>query len=399
MRFRYKALSNDGQLAQGYAEAQDTVDLETRLKIRHLELIRCQPCRYRPLFGQPTITRRDRIDFCFHLEHLTRAGIPVLDGLKDLQAATEHKVFRQAIGEMICDIENGQTISQSMAVHPHLFDAIFVNLIKAGEESGQLPSTLTNLGEALKWEDELSSQTKKLLLYPAFVATVVIGATIFLMLYMVPQLKLFLSGTGQAIPLQTRLLFLTAALVADWWPLIITLPIAGGILTRWILDTSQNTRQRADALILKLPIIGPLLGKISLARFANTFAMLYGSGISVLQALSITHGVVDNRAIRAALQDVEKSIQDGSNIAEAFTRTGLFPPLIIRMLQIGESTGGLDSVLLNVSYFYTRDIRESIGRLQSLIEPALTLLIGGLLGWIMMALIGPIYDVIGQVKT
>lgn len=398
MQFSYKALSCDGKLSTGQAEAHDAVDLENKLKTRNLELIRCHT-RHRPLFlKRNTVAPRELIHFCFHLEHLTRAGIPILDGLKDLRDTTENPGFRQIVSDVIGDIENGQSISQAMAAHPNAFDAIFVSLIRAGEESGQLPATLNNLSETLKWEDEIAAQTRKLLLYPSFVASIVVGATIFLMLYMVPQLKVFLNSAGQPLPFQTRLLFWVSESIAESWAYFLASALGGGLTFKAILHSSTTFQRRIDAFKLTLPILGPTLAKIELSRFANTFAMLYGAGISVLEAIAITREVVGNLAIQHGLDAVERSIREGRNIAGAFAETGLFPPLVIRMLQIGESTGGLDSVLLNISYFYTRDVKESIGRLQAMIEPTLTVVMGGLLGWIMLALIGPIYDVIGQVK-
>jgi len=286
-----------------------------------------------------------------------------------------------------------------MNAHPEIFSQVFCNLIRAGEASGQLPEVLASLSESLKWEDELASHTKKLLMYPAFVATIVLSATFFLMIYMVPQLKLFVKNMGQVLPPHTKLLFFISDLLVNYWYLFLALPIIAVLALQALLRTNPLARFRLDGIKLRLPIIGPILKKIILSRFANTFAMLYASGIPVLESIRSTQAIVGNRVVRKALERVEQSIREGQNVAGAFRDVGLFPPLVVRMLRIGESTGGLDKALLNVSYFYNRDVKESVGKAQALIEPMLTLFMGALLGWIMLSVIGPIYDVISKIKT
>ena len=165
------------------------------------------------------------------------------------------------------------------------------------------------------------------------------------------------------------------------------------------LRSNPLARLRLDGMKLALPIFGPILKKIILSRFANTFAMLYAAGIPILESIRTTQDIVGNRVVRKALVRVEQSIREGQNVAGAFHDAGLFPPLVVRMLRVGENTGGLDKSLRNVSYFYNRDVKESVEKAQTLIEPMLTLFMGALLGWIMLSVIGPVYDVISKIKT
>ena len=218
------------------------------------------------------------------------------------------------------------------------------------------------------------------------------------MVYMVPQLKLFVGNMGQALPAHTRALFLISDLLLDYWYVPLLLPGLITALLIYLLHNNPLARRRFDALKLRLPLVGGILKKIILSRFAGTFAMLYAAGIPVLESLRTTRDVVGNRVIRRALEQTEQAIREGRNMAAAFQDTGLFPPLVVRMVRIGESTGALDTALLNVSYFYNRDVQESVSRAQALIEPLLTLILGTLLGWIMLSVIGPIYDVISQLK-
>ena len=219
------------------------------------------------------------------------------------------------------------------------------------------------------------------------------------MIYMVPQLKMFVKNMGQVLPPHTKLLFFVSDLLVAYWYVFLLLPVIGLIAGQAILRSNPLARFRLDSLKLRLPLVGPILKKIILSRFANTFAMLYASGIPVLESIRTTQNVVGNLVVRKALERVEMSIREGQNVAGAFKDVGLFPPLVVRMLRIGESTGGLDKALLNVSYFYNRDVKESVGKAQALIEPMLTLFMGALLGWIMLSVIGPIYDVISKIKT
>ncbi|KXB31408.1 secretion system protein [Dechloromonas denitrificans] len=399
MLFDYKAVSAEGRMVFGRLDAINVVDLEMRLKRMELDLVIGNPVHQRKLFGGRSIPRPELINFCFHLDQLTRAGVPILESLTDLRDSLEHPRFREVIAGLIESIEGGQTLSQAMSAHPDVFSQVFINLIRAGEASGQLPEVLASLTESMKWEDELASNTKKLLMYPAFVASIVLAATFFLMIYMVPQLKLFVRNMGQTLPTQTKVLFFVSDLLVDYWFLFLIAPVIAGVAGQLILRSNPLARLRMDGLKLRLPVVGPILKKIILSRFASTFAMLYASGIPILESIRTTQSIVGNRVVRQALQRVEQSIREGRNVAAAFHDVGLFPPLVVRMLRVGESTGGLDKALLNVSYFYNRDVKESVGKAQAMIEPMLTLFMGAMLGWIMLSVLGPIYDVISKIKT
>jgi type IV pilus assembly protein PilC len=290
-------------------------------------------------------------------------------------------------------------LSLSLEDYPEAFDPVFISLVRAGEGSGQLTDILAAQAESLKWEDELAVATRRGLIYPGIVAAIALLAAVFLMIYLVPQLKLFVHNMGQTLPWHARALFLISGLLGEHWPWLFAIALIVPIAARLILTRSLTARQWFDRLKLRLPIVGNLLGKIVLSRFAATFAMLYAAGIPVLEAIRQSQDFAGNHAIRQALEAVEQNISAGSPIAGAFGATGIFPPLVVRMLRIGETTGSLDTALRNVSYFYSREVRESAARVQAIIEPALTLFMGLLLGWIMLSVIGPIYDVISRIKA
>jgi type IV pilus assembly protein PilC len=397
--YTYKAVSPEGRMVFGRIDAINLVDLDLRLRRMELDLVSGEPLSNRSLLRSGGVPRRELIHFCFHLQQLVRAGVPILEGLTDLRDSLEHPRFREVVASLIESIEGGQTLSQAMESHRRVFDQVFVSLVRAGEATGRLPDVLHSLNESLKWEDELVSQTRKMAAYPAFVGTIVIAATLFLMIYMVPQLRIFVKSMGQVLPLQTQILFLVSDLLVAYWYLLPTLPLLAFFGVRLLLNHNPLARLRFDGIKLRVPVLGSILRKIILARFANTFALLYASGIPILESIRTTQGVVGNLVIRQGLERVEQLIIEGQNVTAAFHGTGFFPPLVIRMLRVGENTGALDEALLNVSYFYNRDVRESVQKMQQLIEPLLTLVMGGMLGWIMLSVLGPVYDVISKIKT
>ncbi len=397
--FQYKAVAADGRMAHGRIDALNVIDLEMRLKRMELDLVTGEPIASHSLFGGRKVPRRELITFCFHLEQLSRAGVPIIEGLTDLRDSIEHPRFREVIAGTIESIEGGQTLSEAMAQHPGVFDKVFVSLVRAGESTGRLPEVLKNIIDSLKWEDELASHTKKIIMYPAFVGTIVMAATFFLMIYMVPQLKMFVKNLGQELPAQTKALFFVSDLLVAYWYIVLLLPIIGATAGFLILRTNPAARLRFDGFKLRLPVIGDIIRKIIPSRFANTFALLYSSGIPILDAIRTTQSVVGNRIIEEGLVRVEQLIGEGQNVTSAFHAVGLFPPLVIRMLKVGEGTGALDDALTNVSYFYNRDVKESVEKVQAMIEPMLTMLLGAMLGWIMLSVLGPVYDVISKIKT
>lgn len=397
--YNYKAVAPDGRTVLGRIDALNIVDLELRLRRMELDLIDGEPVSNRSLFRPVSVPRREIIHFCFHLELLIRAGVPILEGLSDLRDTLENPRFREVVAGLVESIEGGQKLSAAMDEQPKVFNKVFVNLIRAGESTGRLPAVLQNLTESLKWEDELASQTKKLLMYPAFVGTIVLSATFFLMVYMVPQLKQFVKNMGQALPPHTQFLFFVSDMLVAYWYVALLLPVVLAIGIKLLLHTNPLARLRFDGLKLKIPFIGEILRKIILSRFANTFALLYASGIPILDSIRTTQDVVGNLTVRLGLERVEQLIGEGQNVTAAFHSIGFFPPLVIRMLRVGESTGALDDALTNVSYFYNRDVKESVERVQQLIEPMLTVILGFLLGWIMLSVLGPVYDVISKIKT
>lgn len=398
--YEYKAVDKGGNPARGGLEAVNETDLELRLRRMGLDLITCRLVerKTRGFGAGGKITRQDLINFCFDMEQMGRSGIPIIDGLRDLRDSIESPRFREVLTVMTEDMEGGKVLSQCMAAHPEIFDNVFVSLVRTGEQTGRMAEVFQNLAASLKWQDELASQTKRLLIYPAMVLVVVTGAMIFLLVYLVPQVVGLLKTMGIEQPIQTKvLIFASNFMVAYWW-LVFTVPVGAGIAVALAVRRSARFAYLWDHAKLRLPVIGAILQKIILARFSNFFSLMYQSGITVLDALKISEDIVDNRVIADGLVRAGQQISAGEGLTETFQNLGMFPPLVIRMLRVGEATGALDSALNNVNYFYTRDVRESVDKALKLLEPTLTLALGILLALIMWSVLSPIYDILGKIK-
>ena len=397
--FQYKAIDEVGRMHNGKVDAVNIADLEIRLNKMGLELIKCNQLGSSSTnISGAGVTRRDLITVCFHLEQTSRAGVPIIESLQDLRDSTDNPRMREVMTAMIESIEGGKTLSQAMQDFPRVFSKVFASLVRAGEQSGEMTEVFYNLGENLKWQDEQISQTKKLLMYPLFVGSVVVGVLFFLMIYLVPELLKFIKTMGQELPLHTKALIFVSNVFVDYWYIILFLPILLAISLIIGLKVSPTINYKVDQIKLKLPIIGPILHKIILTRFAGFFAMMYASGITIIDCIRTSEEIVGNKVIEEAMKNVGQQIADGATLSSSFESTGLFPALVLRMIRVGENTGALDNSLKNISYFYTRDVKESIERLQTMIEPAMTLILGSIIAWVMFSVLGPIYDLITKVK-
>jgi type IV pilus assembly protein PilC len=397
--YTYKAVDAHGKNVVGRTEAVNPFDLEQRLLRMGLDLVYGAPTsQTSKLIGGARVPRQDLINFCFHLEQLAGAGVPVVEGLADLRDGVDNRRFREVISGLLESIEGGKNLSQGLAEFPEVFSKVFISLVRSGEQTGRLPEVLKSLTESLKWEDELAAQTKKLLMYPLFVGSIVLLVTLFLMVYLVPQMTGFIRNMGEEIPLQTRILIVVSNFFVDYWWGVIAAPFVIYFGLKFAAQANPAVAYAIDRYKISMPLVGPILKRIVLSRFASSFAMMYSSGITVLDAIRSCEEIVGNRPIEYALRGAGQQIAEGKNLTAAFQDAGIFPPLVIRMLRIGENTGGLDTALLNVSYFYNREVREAIGKLQSMIEPALTLVLGAILGWVMLSVLGPVYDTISKMK-
>ena len=391
----YKAMNASGRIQSGQVEAANVADLELRLERMGLDLVNFNEVKLSSAtVGGRRVERREIINFCFQLEQLVSAGVPILDGLADLRDTVEDKRLREIIAGMVESIEGGKTLSEALEEYPQVFDVVFVNLVRAGEASGRVSTVLERITESLKWQDEQASRVKRLLMYPTFVGVVVILVLAMLMTFLVPELVKFITNMGQELPMHTKALIATSDFFVRFWFLILTAPVLIFVTLAIAANVSPTVRYQIDSMKLKAWVVGPILKKIILARFATYFALMYESGISVLECLRISESLAGNQVIGDGINSAARQIADGASISGGFESTGLFPPLVLRMLRVGESTGALDSSLMNIAYFYNRDVEESMARMQQMIMPVMTLIIGAVMIWVIISVYAPIYDLI-----
>jgi type IV pilus assembly protein PilC len=395
--FDYRAIDQTGRSVKGVLSAVNDVDLELRLKRMGLDLITLSELsrQYAPQ-GRERVTRRDLVTFCIHMRYITRAGIPLLEGLRDLRDTMDKRGFRDVLTALLEDLEGGKVLSQALSAHPAVFGAVFVHSVRAGEQTGLLDAVFERLAESLKWQEEVASKAKRLMIYPALVLVVVGAAILFLLVYLVPQVLALVETMGVKLPLPTLILMTVSSALRTYWLIALGLALAVGCgLPLWV-KKSESGRDWWDRTQLRLPVIGPIVQKIVLSRFTNTLAMMYRSGVTVLDALRAGEKVAGNREIAGGIHRAAQMIADGRGLSESFQSLALFPPLIIRMLRVGETTGALDEALDNVTFFYNREVLDSIENGLRILEPLLTAILGLLLGGILVSVLLPIYDLIGN---
>jgi len=397
--YSYKAIDEAGKIRRDYLEAENEAELEQRLNIMGLELVQCKEREYKTsLFAKKSPPRQEIINFSFQMQQLTRSGVSILDGLHDLKDSLNEGMMKEVLASLISSIEGGKTFSQALSEHPEVFDTVYVTLVQVGEETGNISVVLQDIAETLQWHDELIAHTKKIMIYPSIVSVVVMVVVSFLMIFVVPQLLPFLESIGGEIPIHTRALLAVSNFMSDYWYVFFGLPFISIILIKNLAKNIPAVRLMVDGLKLRIYIVGPLLLKTSLARFANYFAMMYRSGLTVLDALKISEKLLDNAVLEKAIIEARLKISDGEVISESFKSVKIYPQLVIRMLKVGENTGALDEALMNVSYFYNREVKETIGKLEAAITPILTIILGGIMLWIMSAVLGPVYDSLSKMQ-
>lgn len=325
------------------------------------------------------------------MNQMQDAGVPLLDALADIRDSTDNDALRDMLSEIHRDVQDGSSLSEAMARHPKVFSNLYISLIRAGEDTGDLTSVYLQLIKYLKWVDEMQSKVRKATRYPMIVTAVVVGTVVIMMGFVVPQIVGFLDNLEQELSIITTSLIATSEFFQEYWWAVTGGPIIVFILVKTLRRASEDFAYQWDALMLKMPLAGSIIRKISIARYAQTFGALFASGIDVIGALKAARQTVTNRALIEALIAVESYVQSGSALSESFNASGEFPSMVVRMIKIGEESGNLTPVLEQVSDFYTKDVDEAVQGLITMIEPALTGILGIIILWIAAAVFGPIY--------
>lgn len=395
-RFKYKAYNVKGRPIRGVISAANETDLFNQLQSAGLDLVTCSIVKQNTKFGSISLLRkkvktRDLIQLFIALEQMHSAGVPMLEALGDIRESMDNQTLSDIMADVHRNVSEGSSLSEAMAAHPKVFHQLYISLISAGEGTGDLSKSYVMLIKYLKWIDEMSSKIKKAIRYPMILALTVILTCVVMMGYVVPQIVGFIANIGQELPWYTVALVATSVFFQKYWWILLSFPIVSVIVYKILRKVSQEFAYRSDLAFLRLPTAGDLIRKINIARYSQTFAALYSSGIPVINCLKAAQLTVTNLGLSEALELTQNKVQTGSTLSEGFNSSGEFPNLVIKMVRIGEESGNLTPVFDQISEFYTRDVDEAVQGMIAMIEPALTLLLGGMILWIAAGVFGPIY--------
>jgi type IV pilus assembly protein PilC len=397
--YNYTGINKFGKRVNGVLPAANEQELEQKLLKSNIDLLSYKKqSEGFSLTGKTKVSRKDIIGMTFQLEQLLRAGVPLLEIIDDLKDTFESNAVKEMLANIYESMEGGATFSESLRNFEDEFGEVYISLVSVGEKTGQLEDILIDLANMLKWEDELVSKAKKVMIYPAIVATVVIGVVILMMLFVVPELLGFITSMGGELGFATIALIATSGFIQEYILEIFIVPIVLITGLKWWRKQSPDFKEKTDEMSLRVWIIGPVLYKLKLARIANSLAVMYAAGVSFPEALKMSSVIAGNKYLENNIMNAVRMIEDGKPIYESFEEADVFPHMAVRMIKVGELSGGMDTALRNVSYFYDREAKEMIEKIEPTIEPILTVVMGFVVGWVMLAVLGPIYDTIAQVQ-
>ncbi len=385
----YRARDDAGRLLRGLAEADSPAELRIRFREQGLWLISAKP-RLRRGVARARIARHELIVFTFHLQTVVAGGIPLLTGLNDLINETRSGAFRAVIEEVRREIEGGNSLAGALAKFPRVFPSSYVHMIEGGEASGSLDRTLERLVGLLEWREELEAQVRQLLTYPVVVIFFMLGLIALMLGFVLPRFRGVLDSLNVELPWSTRFLLGASDLMLHRWPLMVA-GLVGFVALSVFLAKLPRTRVWLDGISLRVPVVGSLRLSLVASQIAHFLGAFVETGVPIGLGLELVAGIVDNRHARARIERVRARVLAGETLTGAFREAQILPPLVLRMIAIGEETGALPTSLEKAARFYDREIPRRVKQLFELISPLLTVVLGiGLLFTILSVLL-PIY--------
>ncbi len=394
--FTYTARATNGDLKTATIEAASRDAVIAQLRKMRLAVVKIDENAQKST-KKGSVKIRDIVVFTRQFSTMINAGLPLVQALDILAKQTENKTLSSITRQVMFDVESGYTLADSMAKHPRAFTSLYTNMVAAGEAGGILDVILNRLAAFLEKNDKLIRKVKGAMIYPSSILGVAVGAIAILLIFVIPTFEDMFASVGVPLPFPTRLVIgMSKGLQSYWWAIIAFFVGSFFLLKRYY--ASPNGKLVIDKLLLKLPVLGDVLRKSSVSRFTRTLGTLIASGVSILEGLEITARTAGNRVVQDAIMASRASIAGGETIAAPLAKSGVFPPMVISMISVGESTGGLDEMLSKIADFYDDEVDAAVGGLLSLLEPMMIVFLGIAVGGMIMAMYLPIFDMVNAVQ-
>jgi len=399
-QFSYRVRNTSGGILEGVIDANDIRSAMDKLRSQRYTIIEINEQKTSSIikvigsllpFGKG-VKSSELALFSRQLSTLVSSGVPIVQGLAIIEEQITSANFKNVLAGLKQDIEGGVSIADAMKKYPDVFSELYVSMISAGEVGGILDAILERLATYLESAEALKGKVKSAMTYPIVVAIIAVGATIFLLLGVIPQFANIFKDLGAKLPLPTRILLFVADILKRYFIVIFSVPIILFFVFKQLYKKSESFRYRVDEIKLHIPIFGVLSQKMSIAKFTRTLGTLVKSGVPILQALETVAKTSGNKVIEKAIFDARESIREGEKIAEPLKKNKVFPPMVIQMISVGEETGSLDTMLLKIADFYDREVDDAVKGLTSMIEPLIIVFMGGVIGTIVLAMFLPMFE-------
>jgi type IV pilus assembly protein PilC len=392
--FKWSGKSKSGEVRSGEMEASDAAAVKARLAQMGFEgaKVRKKPKEIHiKLPGVGGVTTKDLLVFTRQFSVMIDAGLPLVQALEILGTQADNLAFRKILLAVKVKVESGSTFADALADHPKVFDQLFVQLVRAGEIGGILDTILQRLGAYIEKNEKLARRIKGAMMYPSVVLTLAIGVTIVLLVFVTPTFEKMFKDFGGALPAPTQLIIDLSHAMVDNWYWLVAVPVA---LVVGFKAFTRNPRGQElwHAFILKSPMFGPLVRKVAVARFTRTLGTMLSSGVPILDGLEIVAKTAGNRIIEKGILYVRAKISEGKNIAGPLAETGVFPPMVVQMIGVGEATGAMDAMLNKVADFYDDEVDVAVAGLTSMVEPIIMVFVGIVVGGFMISMYLPIFS-------
>ncbi len=401
MKLYYRAMTHDSKTIRGLIEAKDEREAAYYLRKHQLIPIKIIPsaktgiARFFPFLRRTT--GGDLIFFTRQLASMLNAGLTLMQALTILKNQIQNPIMSDAVYGIVSGVENGKTFSSAIEKYPNIFSPIYIALIRSAESSGLLDKVLVRLADNLDKQQKLKNTIKSALLYPAIIVAMMIVVIIIMMVFVVPQLTTLYQGLNASLPLPTVIIVSLSKFIINFWLVIIASLVIGSYYFRkWY--KKESGRRTVDGYLLKLPIFGKLLMETMMAEFSRSFGILVSSGSLVVDSLIRSSDVVNNVHYKQAILLVAKRVEKGIAIGNAMEASPLFPPMVVEMVKIGEQTGKLDESLIKVSEYYEREVDQTVKTLTTLLEPIIMIILAVGVGFLIIAVITPIYNLLQSIR-